>query len=46
MPPRPLDIPEKYLLPLMQVAMRNGVFTDDFLRNLQSAITDCLKERR
>jgi hypothetical protein len=36
---RPLDLPEQELLPLMRAAMREGVFTDDFLRELQSALT-------
>jgi hypothetical protein len=38
MMPRPLDLPEKELLPLMSSAIRSGVFTDDFLRGLQTAL--------
>ena len=37
---RPLDISEDKLLPLMRDAMAKGVFTDDFLKCLQTAVTD------
>ena len=37
---RPLDLTEPQLLPLMSAAMREGVFTDDFLRGLQAALTE------
>lgn len=40
---RPLDLPEDELLPLMREAMRLGVFTDDFLRGLKSALDDHLR---
>ena len=35
---RPLDLPEEELLPLFIEAMRKGVFTAEFLRNLHSAL--------
>lgn len=35
---RPLDLPEGELLPLMQEAMRAGVFSDDFLRGLRATL--------
>jgi hypothetical protein len=40
---RPLDLPEGELLPLMREAMRLGVFSDDFLRGLKSALDGHLR---
>ncbi|MCR0983137.1 hypothetical protein [Roseomonas populi] len=37
---RPLDLPENELLPLFQAAIRNGVFSEDFLRDLHAALYD------
>ena len=36
--PRPLDLPENELLVLMSAATENGVFEDEFLIGLRSAI--------
>jgi hypothetical protein len=38
--PRPLDHPEVELLPLMQSAIKEGVFKDDFLRSLQAILAE------
>lgn len=35
---RPLDLPEEQLLPLIVLAIRKGVFTEDFMQGLQAAI--------
>ncbi|MGQ8630919.1 hypothetical protein ACUTJJ_05455 [Agrobacterium sp. DKPNP3] len=35
---RPLDLPEEELLPLMREAIRKGVFSADFLRNLHQVL--------
>lgn len=35
---RPLDLPEEELLPLLELAMSEGVFTDKFLSDLQTAL--------
>lgn len=35
---RPLDLPEKELLPLLREAIVKGVFTEGFLRDLQAAL--------
>lgn len=40
---RPLDLPETELLPLMREAISVGVFSDDFLRDLKSALEDHLR---
>ena len=38
MAPRPLDVPEVELLPLLVEAIKGGVFTAEFLRNLHAAL--------
>ena len=37
---RPLDLPERELLPLMKVAIGEQVFSEDFLQGLQSVLLD------
>jgi hypothetical protein len=41
--PKPLDVTEDELLPLMQNAMREGVFTRSFLQQLSTATNEYLK---
>ena len=36
---RPLDLPERKLLPLMRKAITNGVFSDAFLDDLATIIS-------
>ena len=36
--PRPLDLPEEELLPLLEAALRGGVFSETFARGLRSMI--------
>ena len=38
--PRPLDIPESELLPLMRKAIKEGVFTPKFVADLCDALKD------
>src|SRR5688572_12083283 len=40
MMPRPLDVPEVELLPLLREAIRAGVFSKEFLDGLQEALTE------
>jgi hypothetical protein len=37
---RPLDLPERQLLPLLRQAIQQRVFTDDFLRDLHAVLYD------
>jgi hypothetical protein len=37
---RPLDLPENELLPLLRLAIEQGVFTEAFLRDLHSMLYD------
>lgn len=37
---RPLDLPESELLPLLRLAIAKGVFSEQFLKDLHSAIYD------
>ena len=39
MMPRPLDLPESELLPLLQEAIRGGVFSDQFLSELREVLS-------
>lgn len=39
---RPLDLPEHELLPLLRAAMKAGVFSDAFLRDLKKALDEHL----
>lgn len=41
---RPLDLPESELLPLMQDAVRKGVFSPAFLKGLHEALYDIRQE--
>ena len=36
--PRPLDLPEEELLPLLEAALREGVFSDDFIQGLRRLV--------
>lgn len=36
--PRPLDLPESELLPLMKDAIKNGVFSPEFIAGLRDAL--------
>jgi hypothetical protein len=40
MMPRPLDLPEAELLPLMRDAIRAGVFSDEFLQGLRTILAE------
>lgn len=40
MMPRPLDLPESELLPLMRDAIMAGVFSEEFLRGLAVALRE------
>jgi hypothetical protein len=40
MMPRPLDLPEDELLPLMRVAIRAGVFSEAFVESLRSLVNE------
>ncbi len=41
---RPLDLPESELLPLMEKAIREGVFSPAFLKGLHEALYDIRQE--
>jgi hypothetical protein len=43
--PRPLDLPERELLPLLREAMRQGVFTPEFLAGLRDALNEFVPEQ-
>lgn len=43
---RPLDIPESDLLPLMRDAIKNGVFTDEFVSRLREVIEEATNASR
>ena len=43
---RPLDLPERELLPLLRRAIEKGVFTDAFLRDLHSLLYEVRGEKR
>lgn len=38
--PRPLDLPESELLPLMKDAIKRGVFSPEFLAGLRDALKE------
>src|SRR5512132_846824 len=40
MMPRALDLPEKELLPLLSAAIRNGVFSEEFIVGLRRVLSD------
>ena len=40
MMPRPLDLPEDELLPLMRVAIRAGVFSEAFVESLRTLVSE------
>jgi hypothetical protein len=40
MMPRPLDLPEDELLPLLRVAIRAGVFSDTFVESLRTLVSE------
>jgi hypothetical protein len=40
MMPRPLDLPEEELLPLLQAALDAGVFSETFVRNLRQLLAE------
>jgi hypothetical protein len=40
MMPRPLDLPEDELLPLMRVALRAGVFSEAFVESLRTLVSE------
>jgi len=40
MMPRALDLPEEELLPLLSAAIRNGVFTEEFIVGLRRVLSD------
>lgn len=42
---RPLDLPEEELLPLLEMAIRKGVFSSGFLKELHSVLYDCRQEQ-
>jgi hypothetical protein len=46
MMPRPLDLPESELLPLLREAIRAGVFSKEFLDALQEELTERAARRR
>jgi hypothetical protein len=44
--PRPLDLPERELLPLISEAIKEGVFERDFLVELRDLLNERLKAYR
>jgi hypothetical protein len=44
--PRPLDLPESDLLPLMREALKSGIFTPEFISGLRDAIEEATNAPR